>query len=85
MEKEEKGKRLRKQDPEIKIDYDNIDVSDIMDQIKKKVTSKPKREREGFRREEHFVSHNQLTLEEAVGTKGKMKKLVSKVIPVWMG
>ena len=80
MEKDEKGKKLRKQYPEIKVDYDNIDVSDIMDQMKKRVASKPKKDREGFRREEHFATHSQLNLEEATGTKGKMKTVVSKVM-----
>jgi hypothetical protein len=79
MNKEEKRKRFKER--KIRIDYENIDVADIMDQIKRKVAQRPKRTRHEFSRENFLAkkSHAALEPQEASGAKAKMKRLLLKL------
>lgn len=68
---------------EINIDYDNIDVADIMDQIKRKIATQPIKPAEGDLKNEAFYSSSGLSPagpEEPSGTKAKVKKLLLRVM-----
>ena len=68
---------------EINIDYDNIDVADIMDQIKRKIATQPIKPAEGDLKNEAFYSSSGPSpagLEEPYGTKAKVKKLLLRVM-----
>lgn len=76
--KEEKGRKLK--EGEIRIDYENIDVADIMDQIKKKAAQRPKKTKEELRREDFLTPASLLAVElEAPGAKAKAKRLLLKI------
>ena len=79
MNKEEKGRKYK--EGEIKIDYENIDVANIMDQIKKKIAQRPKGARKEFRREDSPAKTSPSVLEqyETSGTKAKMKRILLKL------
>lgn len=79
MNKEEKGRTFK--EGEIKIDYENIDVADIMAQIKKKIAQRPKGARKEFRREDFQAKTSPSVLEqyETSGTKVKMKRILLKL------
>lgn len=65
---------------EIRIDYENIDVADIMDQIKKRIARRPKRPQTERQKEEFLEAPSPLASEwEASGTKARIKRLVLKV------
>jgi len=81
MVNKKNGKKMTKE--EIKIDYENIDVADIMDQIKRKVAEKPKKpERESGREDWRFASPSLYPLEpeEAPGSKAKIRGLILKIM-----
>ena len=68
---------------EINIDYDNIDVADIMDQIKRKIATQPIKPAEGDLKNEAFYSSfgpSPAGSEEPSGTKAKAKKLLLRVM-----
>lgn len=68
---------------EINIDYDNIDVADIMDQIKRKIATQPIKPAEGDLKNEAFYSSfgpSPAGPEESSGTKAKVKKLLLRVM-----
>lgn len=68
---------------EINIDYDNIDVADIMDQIKRKIATQTIKPAEGDLKNEAFYSSSgpsPVGSEEPSGTKTKVKKLLLKVM-----
>lgn len=68
---------------EINIDYDNIDVADIMDQIKRKIATQPIKPAEGDLKNEAFYSSSGPSPagpEEPYGTKAKVKKLLLRVM-----
>lgn len=68
---------------EINIDYDNIDVADIMDQIKRKIATQPIKPAEGDLKNEAFYSSSGPSPagpEEPSGTKAKVKKLLLRVM-----
>lgn len=68
---------------DIKIDYENIDVGDIMDQIKKKIAAQPKKEPELPPVESDYVSYGATPPEmppEASGTRTKIKALLLKIM-----
>ena len=79
MDKEEKGRKF--EGGEIKIDYENIDVADIMNQIKKKIARRPKGARKEFRKEDIPAKTIPASLEqyEASGAKAKMKRILLKL------
>jgi hypothetical protein len=79
MNKEEKGRKFK--EGEIKIDYENIDVADIMGQIKKKIAQRPKSARKEFRREGSSAKASPPVLEqyETSGSKAKMKRILLKL------
>jgi hypothetical protein len=76
-----KEKKERKQD--IQIDYENIDVEDIMDQIRSKIASQPKRpesppvSKAGYAESSPAFSPEP---EESQGTKQKLKNLLLKIM-----
>lgn len=81
MANEKKGKKMTKE--EIKIDYENIDVADIMDQIKRKIAQKPKKpEREMGKEDWRFASPSVYPLEpeDATGPKAKIRRLLLKIM-----
>jgi hypothetical protein len=68
---------------DIKIDYENIDVGDIMDQIKKKIAAQPKKEPELPPVESDYVSYGATPPEmppEASGARTKIKALLLKIM-----
>jgi len=68
---------------EINIDYDNIDVADIMDQIKRKIATQPIKPAEGDLKNEALYSSSGPSPagpEEPSGTKAKVKKLLLRVM-----
>lgn len=67
----------------IRIDYDNIDVTDIMDQIKQKIAQMPKTAREEFRKDEHYYApsaHLSSEPSEDPGARGKARRLLLKIM-----
>lgn len=78
-----KSKKSTEKEEGIRIDHDNIDVTDIMDQIKQKIAKKPKTVREEFRKDDRYYTPSaHLSSEplEAPGTKGKARGLLLKIM-----
>ena len=84
MSGEKKEKRTVKDKQDIKIDYEDIDVADIMDQIKKKIATQPQEpEQEESPREAPTAAapdpfHGKPA--EALGAKSKVKKILLKIM-----
>ncbi len=79
VNREKKGKNKKEK---IRIDYENIDVADIMGQIKRKISQKPKRlEGEGRKGDGRspLSSYYHLEPEEAPGPKTKIRKFLLKI------
>jgi len=82
MVKEEE-KELIKEKWGISIDYDNIDVEDIMRQIKRKIASQPKRylDVETLDRESrNFPALGTIPLQNASGLKAGIKRILLKIM-----
>lgn len=78
-----KGRVIKEEEEEIKIDYENIDVADIMEQIKRRIAKRPKKPLEEIGKEElRFTppDHIPLEPEEATGIKSKIKRLLLKIM-----
>ena len=78
--KREKGSEDER---DIKIDYENIDVADIMDQIKKKIAAQPKKEPELPLIESDYIPYATTPPEmppEASGVRSKIKALLLKIM-----
>lgn len=72
-----KGKREK----DITIDYEKIDVTDIMLQIKRKIASEPKKPHQEFGASPPIDSPVEFKTEvEVPGIKGKIKKLLLKIM-----
>jgi hypothetical protein len=83
MTDEKKQDKLSKGEQDIKIDYENIDVSDIMDQIRKKIAAQPKKEPELPLVESDYVPYSATPPEmppESSGVKSKIKALMLKIM-----
>ncbi|UCC39159.1 MAG: hypothetical protein JSV96_15345 [Candidatus Aminicenantes bacterium] len=87
MTAREKEKRSKKEEEDIKIDYDRIDVADIMNQIKRKIAKEPKHvpSEDIQMRESYPVPPVQYSPEPGVeepapGFKGKMKRVLLKIM-----
>lgn len=68
---------------EIRIDYENIDVADIMAQIKSRIAARPKRTREEDRDWEELqppLSPFPEGAQESKGFRGKIKKVLIKIM-----
>jgi len=81
MTDEKKKDELSEGKQEIKIDYDNIDVANIMDQIKEKIAAQPKKEPELPLVESDYVPFGAIPPEispETSGAKSKLKALLLK-------
>ncbi|MFP4082623.1 MAG: coiled-coil domain-containing protein [Candidatus Aminicenantes bacterium] len=78
MSEEKREKKSPRE--EIKIDYQNIDVADIMAQIKKRIAQKPTKPVEEMKEEWRPVSYftHSLKFPEEAGRKANMKRLVLK-------
>ena len=79
---EERRKESIKEE-EIRIDYENIDVADIMEQIKRKIAKKPKKPLEEIQKGElRFTpsGHFPLEPEEVPGVKNKIRRVMLKVM-----
>jgi len=84
MTEREKEKKNKKKEEDIKIDYDHIDVADIMDQIKSKVAKESKEQsKQEIPKEEFYPAHVPFepgVEEPAPGVKGKMKRVLLKIM-----
>lgn len=84
MAEREKEKKNKKKEEDIKIDYDHIDVADIMDQIKRKVAKESKEQsKQEIPKEEFYPAHVPFepgVEEPAPGPKGKIKKILLKIM-----
>ncbi|MGD8538550.1 MAG: hypothetical protein PVI66_07520 [Candidatus Aminicenantes bacterium] len=83
MTDEKKREQTSEEDQDIRIDYDNIDVADIMDQIKKRVATRPKKEPELHPMESDFVPYAAKAPEmppEGSGARSKIKTLLLKIM-----
>jgi len=81
MEKEKKQGKHENKKGGIKIDYDNIDVVDIMDQIKKKIAKEPKKPPVEYEIPPSPLSQLEAEYQTAsLGIKGKMKRLLLKIM-----
>jgi hypothetical protein len=83
MTDEKKLKKKPEDEPWIKIDYEDIDVGDIMDQIKKKIAAQPKKEPELFPIESEYVPYTAAPPEmhpETPDVKAKIKALLLKIM-----
>ena len=84
MTEREKEKKNKKKEEDIKIDYDHIDVADIMDQIKRKVAKESKEQsKQEIPKEEFYPAHVPFepgVEEPAPGVKGKMKRVLLKIM-----
>lgn len=81
MINEEKARKFK--GDKIEIDYENIDVADIMDQIRRKIAKKPKKPVKEISREEWpFASPSRFPVEpeETPGAKTKIKKVLLKIM-----
>jgi len=79
---EERRKESIKEE-EIRIDYENIDVADIMEQIKRKIAKKPKKPLEEIQKGElRFTPSGRFPLEpeEVPGVKNKIRRVLLKVM-----
>lgn len=75
MKEKQKGSELLNEEGQIKINYENIDVADIMSQIKRKIAKHP-------RKPQRYVSTSQfpIALEEGFGVKMRIKKMLLKIL-----
>lgn len=86
MTEREKEKKNKKKEEDIKIDYDHIDVADIMDQIKRKVATEPKKppqeeiQMKGFYQVPPTPLPSEPEEEPASGKKRKIKKILLKIM-----
>ncbi len=84
MTEREKENKNKKKEEDIKIDYDHIDVADIMDQIKSKVAKESKEQsKQEIPKEEFYPAHVPFepgVEEPAPGVKGKMKRVLLKIM-----
>lgn len=83
MTDEEKAEKTSEEERCINIDYENIDVADIMDQIKKKIASRPEREPEppiGAFDDGPYAEAPPEMPPEASGTRSKVKFLLLKIM-----
>lgn len=83
MTDEKKRERKSEDERNIRIDYENIDVADIMDQIKKKIAAQPKKEPELPLVESDYVPYAAIPPEmplEASGARSKIKALLLKIM-----
>lgn len=83
MTDEKKRERKSEDERDIRIDYENIDVADIMDQIKKKIAAQPKKEPELPLVESDYVPYAAIPPEmplEASGARSKIKALLLKIM-----
>lgn len=80
---EEKKQKLTEEEMEIKIDYENIDVEDIMNQIKRKIASRPAQE---IKREEEVtgVDYGEISPPPAIspppGLRSKIRRILLKIM-----
>ena len=83
MTDEKKRENASENERDIKIDYENIDVADIMDQIKKKIAAQPKKEPELPLVESDYIPYATTPPEmppEASGVRSKIKALLLKIM-----
>lgn len=83
MTDEKKREKASEDERDIKIDYENIDVADIMDQIKKKIAAQPKKEPELPLVESNYIPYAATPPEmppEAPGARSKIKALLLKIM-----
>lgn len=83
MTDEKKRERKSEDERDIRIDYENIDVADIMDQIKKKIAAQPKKEPELPLVESDYIPYAAIPPEmppEASGARSKIKALLLKIM-----
>jgi len=84
MTEREKEKKNKKKEEDIKINYDHIDVADIMDQIKSNVAKESKEQsKQEIPKEEFYPAHVPFepgVEEPAPGPKGKIKKILLKIM-----
>ncbi len=83
MTEEKKRERASEGERDIRIDYKNIDVADIMNQIKKKIAAQPKKEPELPLVESDYVPYAATPPEmppEASGARSKIKALLLKIM-----
>jgi hypothetical protein len=75
--------KKKNENGDINVDYENIDVSDIMDQIKKKIQSQPKEQKSQHFDEAEYSDSSSSFLQEQENTqnaKSKMKNLFLKIM-----
>ncbi|MGD9347670.1 MAG: hypothetical protein PVH84_17515 [Candidatus Aminicenantes bacterium] len=83
MGEEKKREKIPEENRDIIIDYENIDVADIMDQIKKKIAARPKRAPELSPVESTYTPYPTPPPEippEGSGAKTKIKALLLKIM-----
>jgi len=84
MTEKEKERKNKKREEGIEIDYDHIDVADIMGQIKRKVAEESKeRSKDEIPKEESYPAHVPFEpgIEEPTpGVKGKLKRILLKIM-----
>ena len=84
MTERDKEKKNKKKEEDIKINYDHIDVADIMDQIKSNVAKESKEQsKQEIPKEEFYPAHVPFepgVEEPAPGPKGKIKKILLKIM-----
>lgn len=81
IDKERRKESIKEE--EIRIDYENIDVADIMEQIKRKIAKKPKKPLEEIQKGElRFTPSGRFPLEpeEVPGVKNKIRRVLLKVM-----
>ena len=84
MDKKDKKQKSIKSEEGLRIDYENIDVADIMDQIKQKIAERPRSSRQEIGKEDHryYVpsAHISADSTEIHGAKGKARGLLLKIM-----
>jgi hypothetical protein len=83
MTDEKKQEKTSEGEQDIKIDYENIDVADIMDQIKTKIAAQPKKEPELPLVESNYIPYAAAPPglpPEAPSAKSKIKALLLKIM-----
>lgn len=83
MSEDQTQKENKDKGQEIKIDYDNIDVADIMDQIKKRIAAQPKKIREPLLEHADYGPFQDPWIEippDEVRTKSRIKNLLLKIM-----
>ena len=83
MPENQKQKENSEQRQEIKIDYDNIDVADIMDQIKRKIAAQPKKAMEPLPERVDDGPFQDPWIEpppDEIPAKSRLKKLLLKIM-----